>query len=313
MLRVSAFIGIQHPFRRSVTSLKLAKTNLLSNTDIFVFDCDGVLWRGGHPIPGAMETISALRNMKKMVYFVTNSTESRSSLIKKFLKFGIEVKEKEVLSASFAAAAYLKQLLAPSRAAYVLGEPGVEEEIRLMGIPCIDGNQFNHHTPNLGSGGRVEFDGNVGAVVVGFDPFINYYKIQYAQLCINSIPECVFVATNLDATCHQTDAQLWADAGAMVGAIKGCTGIEPIVVGKPSPFLVDYIVQHNHVTNRARICMVGDRLDTDIVFGKQNGMTAILSLTGVTTWEQLHALQWNDKETIKPDYYVQSIVELLVE
>ena len=146
--------------------------------------------------------------------------------------------------------------------------------------------------------------------MVGYDQHINYYKIQYAQLCINSIPDCLFVATNLDATCHQTDAQLWADAGAMVGAIKGCTAQEPIVVGKPSPFLVNYIVQHHHVTNRARICMVGDRLDTDIIFGKQNGMTAILALTGVTTLTQLQSETWKIPH-MKPDYYVQSIVELL--
>lgn len=28
----------------------------------------------------------------------------------------------------------------------------------------------------------------------------------------------------------------------MVGAIKGCTGKEPIVVGKPSALMIDYIV-----------------------------------------------------------------------
>ena len=28
----------------------------------------------------------------------------------------------------------------------------------------------------------------------------------------------------------------------MVGAIKGCTGVEPTIVGKPSPLMIDYIV-----------------------------------------------------------------------
>jgi len=63
--------------------------------------------------------------------------------------------------------------------------------------------------------------------------FVNYYKIQYAQLCINENKDCEFIATNLDAVTHLTDAQEWAGNGSMVGAIKGCTGVEPTVVGKP--------------------------------------------------------------------------------
>lgn len=29
----------------------------------------------------------------------------------------------------------------------------------------------------------------------------------------------------------------------MVGAIKGCTGVDPTIVGKPSPLMIDYIIQ----------------------------------------------------------------------
>jgi ribonucleotide monophosphatase NagD (HAD superfamily) len=60
------------------------------------------------------------------------------------------------------------------------------------------------------------------AVIVGFDRYINYYKIQYAQLCINENKGCEFIATNLDAVTHLTDAQEWAGNGSMVGAIKVC-------------------------------------------------------------------------------------------
>lgn len=42
------------------------------------------------------------------------------------------------------------------------------------------------------------------------------------QLCINENPGCRFIATNLDAVTHLTDAQEWAGNGAMTGAIKGC-------------------------------------------------------------------------------------------
>ena len=61
----------------------------------------------------------------------------------------------------------------------------------------------------------------VGAVIVGFDRHVNYHKIQMATLCIRENPGCLFIATNLDAVTHLTDAQEWAGNGSMVGAIKG--------------------------------------------------------------------------------------------
>lgn len=68
----------------------------------------------------------------------------------------------------------------------------------------------------MGKGQKVEVDPDVGAVVVGFDRHINYYKIQYATVCLRELPGCQFIATNLDATAHLTDAQVWAAGGSMV-------------------------------------------------------------------------------------------------
>lgn len=110
----------------------------------------------------------------------------------------------------------------------------------------------------------------MGAVVVGFDRHINYYKIQYATLCIRENPGCLFVATNTDAVTHLTDAQEWAGNGSMVGALKGSCQRDPIVVGKPAPFMLDYISRKFGV-RPDQMCMVGDRLDTDILFGKDGG------------------------------------------
>jgi phosphoglycolate phosphatase len=70
----------------------------------------------------------------------------------------------------------------------------------------------------MGKGDKMVVDPDVGAVVVGFDRNINYYKIQYATLCIRELPGCQFIATNLDAVTHLTDAQEWAGNGAMVRA-----------------------------------------------------------------------------------------------
>jgi len=118
----------------------------------------------------------------------------------------------------------------------------------------------------------------------------------------------------------------------MAGAIKGCTGREPTLVGKPSPLMIDYMVEKFGI-ERGRICMataaavpccaaprrfaptpypavstqVGDRLDTDILFGQNNGLLSCLTLSGVTTEEKL----LSPENEIKPDFYVDSIADFL--
>lgn len=116
-------------------------------------------------------------------------------------------------------------------------------------------------------------------MVVGFDRHINYYKIQYATLCVRENPGCLFIATNTDAVTHLTDAQEWAGNGSMVGAIAGSTQRAPLVVGKPSEFMLSNIADKFGL-RREQICMVGDRLDTDILFGKNGGLTTCLVLSG---------------------------------
>mmetsp|Transcript_5622 Transcript_5622/g.20459 ORF Transcript_5622/g.20459 Transcript_5622/m.20459 type:complete len:182 (-) Transcript_5622:669-1214(-) len=158
----------------------------------------------------------------------------------------------------------------------------------------------------LAPGELMEHDKDVGAVVVGFDRNFNYYKIQYSTLCIRENPGCLFIATNTDAVTHLTAAQEWAGNGSMVGCIKGSTKVEPTVVGKPSMFMLEYMCKEFGI-ERSQICMVGDRLDTDILFGKDGGCKTILVLSGVTSEETLKS----PDNPIQPDYYAPQLSHLL--
>ena len=53
--------------------------------------------------------------------------------------------------------------------------------------------------------------------------------------------------------------------------------------------------------------MVGDRLDTDILFGAHGGLATMLVLSGVTTEEAL----LSPENTIHPNYYTGSLADLL--
>merc|ERR1711935_862263 len=178
------------------------------------------------------------------IFFVTNnSTKSCKGYKGKFTSLGLDVEPEEIFSFSFAAAAYLEQtkFKESGKKVYIVGEVGIQEELDLIGVPYIGGEADADKKVELKSGYALPYDKDVGAVIVGFDRNINYYKIQYAQE--------------------------WAGNGAMAGAIKGCTGQEPVLVGKPSALMIDYIVD-KYKCDRGKICMVGDRLDTDILFGQ---------------------------------------------
>ena len=75
----------------------------------------------------------------------------------------------------------------------------------------------------------------------------------------------------------------------MVGALIGASEAEPLVVGKPASFLLDTICRASGLS-RPEICIVGDRLDTDILWCEassvfspmaQNPCHAILKVTRI--------------------------------
>jgi phosphoglycolate phosphatase len=265
---------------------------------------------------------------KRLVFVTNNSTKSRAGYLSKFKSLGLNItavrpsqqsriisaaepfsfapSQEEIFSSSFAAAAYLESTNFPKdKKVYVVGEVGIEQELDLVGVKHIGGPSDKNKSIDLAPGQLLHHDPDVAAVVVGFDRYINYYKIQYATLCIRENPGCAFIATNTDAVTHLTDAQEWAGNGSMVGALKGSCQREPIVVGKPAAFMLDYISKKFNV-RPDQMCMVGDRLDTDILFGKDGGLRTLLVLSGVTTEETLLA----PKNTITPDYYTSCLGDL---
>jgi phosphoglycolate phosphatase len=277
---------------------------------------------------------------KRLVFVTNNSTKSRAGYTAKFKSLGLNVTavrrllscalaraarfchpslltppahsqpppppQEEIFSSSFAAAAYLESTNFPkNKKVYVVGEVGIEQELDLVGVAHIGGPSDGAKTIDLAPGQLLHHDPDVAAVVVGFDRYINYYKIQYATLCIRENPGCEFIATNTDAVTHLTDAQEWAGNGSMVGALRGSCQREPTVVGKPAAFMLDYIAKKFDV-RPDQMCMVGDRLDTDILFGKDGGLRTLLVLSGVTS----EATLLSEKNSIAPDVYTDCLGDL---
>ncbi|CAM9454986.1 unnamed protein product, partial [Discosporangium mesarthrocarpum] len=71
-----------------------------------------------------------------------------------------------------------------------------------------------------------------------------------------------------------------------------------VVVGKPSPILIQQLME-DFSLDRSRTIMVGDRLDTDIMFGNAGNISTVLVLTGVSEEKDLHGLVPGGKSTPK--------------
>lgn len=60
---------------------------------------------------------------------------------------------------------------------------------------------------------------------------------------------------------------------------------EPICVGKPYSHGFEIISEEHGITDKSKVLMIGDNLETDIDFGAVNGFDTVVVLTGVTTQE----------------------------
>lgn len=101
--------------------------------------------------------------------------------------------------------------------------------------------------------------------------------------------------------------------GSLTAAVETASGRKALVVGKPNTYMFDCIVERFGV-DPSRTLMVGDRLETDILFGKNCGLSTILTLTGVSRLEEAQAYMASDSAAAKdlvPNYYVDSIADLI--
>lgn len=120
----------------------------------------------------------------------------------------------------------------------------------------------------------------VTAVVCGWDAELTWGKLAVASAYLQSgVP---LVATNPDVA-NKVGGRLMPENGAQVAALMAAAGLrdeDVVVVGKPSAELVNTLARKWDL-DRARTIMVGDRLDTDVVFGNRAGIATALVLSGV--------------------------------
>lgn len=290
---------------------RLDAADIMKNIDTVLFDCDGVLYRTLDQCPGASDCIQGLMDSGKKVLFVTNNAGvNRRELRDKLTKvLGIDSLEiDQMVSSSYSCAQYLKSKLSPGSRVHVIGSSGLCEELANNSFEITGGPSTDSPSMTRQELADYEFpDHPIHAVAVGHDVEMNFRKLCVADNLLLRNPDALFVATNEDSfDLVGSDRRHIAGNGCTVKALEYCSKRKAICVGKPSSTLADLIAAE-HGLDPSRALFVGDRLDTDILFGNANGMKSLLVMTGVTSAQTMIDLKQGTSEEPLPTFISPSV------
>ncbi len=246
----------------------------------FLLDMDGTIYLGDQLLPGAHEFIQLLSRRDIQTFFLTNnSSRSRVDYVEKLNELGLEVSAERILTSGEAAASTLASRDEGARI-YLVGTPSLQREFLDHGFELSDDNP--------------------DTVVLGFDTTLTYEKL--ARLCSLVRQGTPYIATHPDLNCPTADGPI-PDIGATIAFVEASTGRTPDeIIGKPFQPMLKVILARTGLSP-SQICMVGDRLYTDIAMG-QHGLRTVLVLSGETQPEDLV------ESLYKPDLVVKGMGEL---
>jgi len=257
------------------------------NIKALILDLDGVLWREMTPIGDLPAIFARIRERGLKVAIATNNSTKTVDEFSRILHgFGVQLDPERIITSSLATAHTLAKKFPQGGPIFLVGEDGIQR--------ALEGNGFTVITDP-------ENETRPVAVVFGFDRQFTYAKMRRATLHIRGgVP---FYGTNPDKT-FPTPEGLVPGAGSTQAAIQAATDVDPIIIGKPFPFIMQMALEKLG-TGAGETLVVGDRLETDIAAGQAAGCKTALVLSGVSTREQ--AEQWEPA----PNIVVEDLSSLL--
>lgn len=255
---------------------------MLTSIKAFVLDMDGTIYLGDHLLPGVCDFVKYLQQGNIPFLFLTNnSSKHRKLYAEKLNHLGLNVDPSEIFTSGEATANFLQQHFAEIKKIDLYGTPALEEEF-------------------VGNGFELTV-GNPQAVVLGFDTTLTYEKLW--RLCDEVRSGLPYFATHPDINCPLENGVM-PDIGSIIAFVEASTGRSPdFVIGKPNLPIVESLIKRLGLP-ADQICMVGDRLYTDVALG-QAGFRTVLVLSGETKAGDLADSPY------KPDLVVENIGELL--
>lgn len=232
-----------------------------------ILDMDGVVWKADAPIGDLAAIFQRIRERGlKFVFATNNSTKTSEQYVARLKEFGVDAEPWQVVTSSQGAAHVMARDFRPGTRVFMIGEDGIETALKDKGFEILS----------------VEDAPQAEVVAMGMDRAINFQKLCEATLLVRrGIP---FYATNPDKTFPTPRGEI-PGAGAWYSVVTTATDVQPIVAGKPFPFMMELSLERLG-TRKDETLVVGDRLETDIAAGQAVGCPVALVLSGVSTSEE---------------------------
>ena len=198
-------------------------------------------------------------------------------LIEKLAGMKIPAGIGEVYPGSYLLAKYLEQTHKGAKI-YAVGDEGLKEELTTLDFALVEEK--------------------ADVVAVGLDHTFDYHKLSIATRELRH--GAILVTSNHDPN-YPSDHGLMPGCGSLVAAIEAASEKKAYTVGKPNTFPFELISRERDIKKEEAI-IVGDRLDSDVLFAKNCGLTSILVQSGYS--------KLNDIKDVRPDMVLESIATL---
>jgi NagD protein len=246
----------------------------------YLIDMDGVIYRGGHLIPGADRFVNGLREANIPFLFLTNNSQrTRRDVATRLQRLGIDVTSEHIFTCAMATARFLSEQK-PHGTAFVIGEGGLLTALHENGYAIVDKD------PDF--------------VVIGEGRTVSFEMLETALGMV--LQGAKLIATNLDPYCPTVDG-VRPGCGATLAMLETASGLKAFSVGKPSPIMLRAARKELALPSDQTV-VIGDTMETDILGGVQLNYRTILVLSGSTRREDLARYAY------RPDKIVDSIADL---
>jgi HAD superfamily hydrolase (TIGR01450 family) len=258
---------------------------------LLLVDLDGVVYRGTEPIAGVAALLAArVAAGDDVVYVTNNSMHYRADYVTRLTAMGAPVTPDTVVSSARATALHVANHESGIRRVLVLGAGGLERELRDVGLDVVTAGHAATRMHQEGIDGWTAA-GAPDAVVTGLDPNLTYLRLAAANDCIRAGAR--FFATNRDPV-YPTERGLRPGAGSVAAAVEAASGVVPLSIGKPAPYLLELAAEAVGRDVRDAV-MIGDGIATDLAAARAVGARCVLMLTGVTARAEVDALPADER------------------
>jgi HAD superfamily hydrolase (TIGR01450 family) len=271
---------------------------LADDFDGLLIDLDGVVWIGREPVPGSIETLTALHAAGKRIVFVTNNPAKFPAAYAERLRgFGVEVGEERIVTAGMVAAEMAREAAGPDGSAFVISRAPLKEMVAAAGVTVLEGEA-----------GR-----DASVVVVSGHRDFDYEALLTAKRALDR--GAALIGTSRDPTMPMPGGE-WPGTGAILAAVETASGRTAEIAGKPERHLFEIALaalgrgplpksDGGKEPRNPRVAMVGDRLSSDIEGGRRAGLTTILVRSGTDSEDAAEA-------ATRPDHVVDDLAALLL-